>query len=50
MSRALMGARCPRAEAVGVATLAGGVSSSIREGFGSLAPQAGGPCMACCGA
>jgi AIG2-like family len=42
MSRALMRARCPRAETVGVATLAGWRFVINPEGFGSLAPQAGG--------
>jgi cation transport regulator ChaC len=42
MSRALMGARCPRAEAVGVATLAGWRFVINPEGFGSLALLPGG--------
>jgi AIG2-like family len=42
MSRALMGARCPLAEAVGVATLSGWRFVINPEGFGSLAPLPGG--------
>jgi hypothetical protein len=42
MSRALMGARCPRAAAVGLATLKGWRFVINPEGFGSLAPLAGG--------
>src|SRR5262245_53105094 len=42
MSRLLMGARCPQAQALGIATLAGWRFVINREGFGSLAPRAGG--------
>jgi hypothetical protein len=42
MSRALMGARCPRAEAIGTATLSGWRFVINPEGFGSIAPQPGG--------
>jgi gamma-glutamylcyclotransferase (GGCT)/AIG2-like uncharacterized protein YtfP len=41
MSRALMGARCPAAEALGTATLSGWRFVINPEGFGSLAPQQG---------
>jgi gamma-glutamylcyclotransferase (GGCT)/AIG2-like uncharacterized protein YtfP len=41
MSRALMGARCPGAEALGTATLAGWRFVINPEGFGSLAPRQG---------
>src|SRR5262245_45829641 len=41
MSRALMGARCPRAEAIGTATLPGWRFVINPEGFGSIAPQLG---------
>jgi hypothetical protein len=42
MSRALMGARCPRAEAIGIATLLGWRFVINPEGFGSIARQLGG--------
>lgn len=42
MSRALMGARCPGAQALGVATLAGWRFVINPEGFGSIARQRGG--------
>jgi hypothetical protein len=42
MSRLLMGARCPGAEALGIATLAGWRFVINPEGFGSIAPRAGG--------
>jgi gamma-glutamylcyclotransferase (GGCT)/AIG2-like uncharacterized protein YtfP len=42
MSRSLMGARCPGADALGTATLAGWRFVINPEGFGSLAPRAGG--------
>lgn len=42
MSRVLMRARCPRAEAIGTATLSGWRFVIIPEGFGSIAPQPGG--------
>src|SRR5947207_15208050 len=42
MSRVLMRARCPRAEAIGTATLLGWRFLIIPEGFGSIAPQPGG--------
>src|SRR5262245_53117638 len=42
MSRLLMGGRCPGAQALGLATLAGWRFAINREGFGTLAPQAGG--------
>lgn len=42
MSRALMGARCPTATALGVATLAGWRFVINPDGLGSLAPHAGG--------
>jgi gamma-glutamylcyclotransferase (GGCT)/AIG2-like uncharacterized protein YtfP len=42
MSRALMRARCPRAEAIGTATLSGWRFLIIPEGFGSIAPRPGG--------
>src|SRR5436190_22134209 len=42
MSRVLMRARCPRAEAIGTATLLGWRFLNIPEGFGSIAPQPGG--------
>ena len=42
MSRALMAARCPQAQALGLATLAGWRFAINREGFGTLAPLAGG--------
>jgi hypothetical protein len=41
MSRALMGARCPGAEALGTATLAGWRFVINPEGFGSIAPRRG---------
>ena len=41
MSRALMGARCPRAEAIGTATLSGWRFVINPEGFGSIAPHPG---------
>jgi hypothetical protein len=41
MSRALMGARCPGAEALGIATLAGWRFVINPEGFGSIAPRQG---------
>jgi AIG2-like family len=41
MSRALMRARCPDAEALGVATLAGWRFVVNPDGFGSIAPQPG---------
>src|SRR5262249_37306266 len=41
MSRALMGARCPRAEALGTGTLAGWRFVINPEGFGSIAPRQG---------
>jgi AIG2-like family len=41
MSRALMGARCPGAEALGTATLAGWRFVINPEGFGSIAPRQG---------
>src|SRR5262249_21675813 len=42
MSRALMGARCPGATALGVATLPGWRFVINPDNVGSLAPQAGG--------
>jgi hypothetical protein len=42
MGRALMGARCPRAEAIGIATLLGWRFVINPEGFGSIARQLGG--------
>src|SRR5260221_8414552 len=42
MSRALMGARCRGAEAVGIAVLSGWRFVINPEGFGSIAPQPGG--------
>jgi cation transport regulator ChaC len=42
MSRLLMGARCRYAEALGVATLTGWRFVINPEGFGSIAPRAGG--------
>ena len=42
MSRALMRARCPRAEAIGTALLSGWRFVINPEGFGSIAPQPGG--------
>ena len=42
MSRALMHARCPRAEAIGTALLSGWRFVINPEGFGSIAPQPGG--------
>src|SRR5258707_837238 len=42
MSRALMGARCRGAEAVGIAVLSGWRFVINSEGFGSIAPQPGG--------
>ena len=42
MSRALMGARCRGAEAIGTATLSGWRFVINPEGFGSIAPQPGG--------
>jgi hypothetical protein len=42
MSRALMGARCRGAEAVGIATLSGWRFVINPEGFGSIAPRPGG--------
>src|SRR5260370_17793671 len=42
MSRALMSARCPGAEAIGTATLSGWRFVINPEGFGSIAPQPGG--------
>src|SRR5262245_62783672 len=42
MSRLLMGARCPGAQAVGLATLAGGRFAINRGGFGTLALHPGG--------
>jgi AIG2-like family len=42
MSRLLMGGRCPQAQALGTATLAGWRFVISPEGFGSLAPRAGG--------
>src|SRR5712675_2039298 len=42
MSRALMGARCPGAVALGVATLAGWRFVINPDGVGSIAPRAGG--------
>jgi AIG2-like family len=41
MSRALMGARCPGAKALGTATLAGWRFVINPEGFGSIAPRQG---------
>ena len=41
MSRMLMQARCPRAEALGTATLAGWRFVVTPEGVGSIAPRAG---------
>jgi cation transport regulator ChaC len=41
MSRALMRARCPGAEALGTATLAGWRFVINPEGFGSIAPRQG---------
>jgi hypothetical protein len=41
MSRALMGARCPDAEAIGTATLAGWRFVINPDGLGSIAPQPG---------
>src|SRR5258708_25392770 len=42
MSRALMSARCPGAEAMGTATLSGWRFVINPEGFGSIAAQPGG--------
>src|SRR5258708_36604543 len=42
MSRALMSARCPGAEAIGTATLSGWRFVINPEGFGSIAAQPGG--------
>src|SRR5499433_2221765 len=42
MSRALMGARCRDAEAIGIATLSGWRFVINPEGFGSIAPRPGG--------
>src|SRR6266851_1012536 len=42
MSRALMGARCRGAEAVGIAVLSGWRFVINPEGFGSIAPRPGG--------
>jgi hypothetical protein len=42
MSRSLMGSRCPDARALGVATLSGWRFVVNPDGFGSLAPHAGG--------
>ena len=42
MSRALMGARCRDAEAIGTATLSGWRFVVNPEGFGSIAPRPGG--------
>ncbi|HKA80727.1 MAG TPA: gamma-glutamylcyclotransferase family protein [Xanthobacteraceae bacterium] len=42
MSRRLMGARCADAPALGVATLSGWRFVINSEGFGSIAPRAGG--------
>src|SRR5262249_14828624 len=42
MSRALMGARCRDAEAIGMAVLSGLRFVINPEGFGSIAPRAGG--------
>jgi len=42
MSRALMGARCRGAEAIGTATLSGWRFVINPEGFGSIAPRPGG--------
>ena len=42
MSRALMGARCRGAEAIGTATLSGWRFVVNPEGFGSIAPRPGG--------
>ena len=42
MSRALMGARCPDAAAIGTATLAGWRFVINPDGLGSIAPQSGG--------
>jgi len=42
MSRQLMHARCPDAQALGVAHLAGWRFVINREGFGSIVPQPGG--------
>jgi gamma-glutamylcyclotransferase (GGCT)/AIG2-like uncharacterized protein YtfP len=42
MSRALMGARCPAAYPLGLATLAGWRFVINSEGFGSIAPRPGG--------
>jgi len=41
MSRVLMRARCPRAEAIGTATLSGWRFVINPEGFGSIAPHPG---------
>jgi hypothetical protein len=41
MSRALMGARCPGAHAIGIATLAGWRFVVNPDGLGSIAPQPG---------
>ena len=41
MSRALMGARCPRAEALGIATLPGWRFVITPDGVGSIAPRPG---------
>ncbi len=41
MSRALMGARCPAAEALGTALLSGWRFVIAAEGFASIAPQPG---------
>jgi gamma-glutamylcyclotransferase (GGCT)/AIG2-like uncharacterized protein YtfP len=41
MRRALMQARCPRAEAIGTATLSGWRFVINPEGFGSIAPHPG---------
>src|ERR1700681_449657 len=42
MSRPLMRARCPDAQALGIATLAGWRFVINREGYGSIAPRPGG--------
>jgi hypothetical protein len=42
MSRALMDARCPGADALGTATLSGWRFVINPDGFGSIAPQPGG--------
>jgi len=41
MSRSLMHARCPQAEALGIATLAGWRFVITPDGVGSIAPQSG---------